>query len=85
VIGSVAPYEEIVMRAWTLWPEVFGLRGYEHRHPDARSVTAKLSTLRDMGLVVFGRTGWALTREGKRRARQVARAAGVDLAPEVML
>jgi hypothetical protein len=73
------------MRAWTLWPEVFGLRGYEHKHPDARAITAKLSTLRDMGLVVFGRSGWALTREGKRRARQVAPAARVDLAAEVML
>lgn len=84
-IGHVAPYEDIVMRAWTLWPEVFGLTGHAHVHPDANRVTSKLSLLGAQGYVTSTSTGWRLTREGARRARMVAPAAGVDLAPEVML
>lgn len=34
---------DVVLRAWRMWPEVFGLRGYERSHPDANRVAAKLS------------------------------------------
>jgi hypothetical protein len=33
---------EVVMMAWRLYPESFGLRGYERKHPDSNRVQAKL-------------------------------------------
>lgn len=35
--------EDLIVRAWGLYPESFSLRGYEGRHPDSNRVLAKLS------------------------------------------
>lgn len=35
--------EDLIVRAWGLFPESFSLRGYEGRHPDSNRVLAKLS------------------------------------------
>lgn len=34
---------DLIVRAWALFPEVFGLRGYEGKHPDAARVMGRLS------------------------------------------
>lgn len=34
---------DLVVRAWTLWPESFGLAGHSARPPDSNRVLAKLS------------------------------------------
>lgn len=34
---------ELVVAAWRRYPEIFGLRGYEHTYPDSGRVLAKLA------------------------------------------
>ena len=41
--GATHSAEDIAVRAWMLWPEVFGLRGYEGRHPNSNRVSSRLA------------------------------------------
>lgn len=43
---------DLIVRAWALFPEVFGLRGYEGKHPDAARVMGRLSG--ELGPVALG-------------------------------
>jgi hypothetical protein len=45
--------EDIIVRAWMDFPESFGLRGYQDRHPDSNRVLAKL-----MGALGLCGRGW---------------------------
>lgn len=63
--------EEITVRAWRLWPEDFGLQGFERHHPDMMRVAPRLTTrdpLSTLGLMrcddVVGR--YRLTERGRK-------------------
>ena len=63
--------EEITVRAWLLWPEDFGLQGFERHHPDTMRVSPRLTTrdpLSTLGLLrcneVVGR--YHLTERGRK-------------------
>lgn len=45
--------EDIIVRAWKDFPESFGLRGYQEKHPDSNRVLAKL-----MGSLGLCGRGW---------------------------
>jgi hypothetical protein len=48
-------YEDIVVKAWELYPDDFGLRGYSHRFPDASDIHVPLyKELKSNGLVATG-------------------------------
>lgn len=50
-------YEDIVVRAWELYPDDFGLRGYSDRYPDASDIHVPLyKELKSDGLVATGPT-----------------------------
>jgi hypothetical protein len=50
-------YEEIVVKAWELYPDDFGLRGYSDRFPDASDIHVPLyKELKSAGLVATGPT-----------------------------
>lgn len=48
-------YEDIVVKAWELYPDDFGLRGYSDRFPDASDIHVPLyKELKSAGLVATG-------------------------------
>lgn len=48
-------YEDIVVKAWELYPDDFGLRGYSDRYPDASDIHVPLyKELKSEGLVATG-------------------------------
>ncbi|MGO9150088.1 MAG: hypothetical protein ACLP1E_00340 [Acidimicrobiales bacterium] len=50
-------YEDIVVKAWELYPDDFGLRGYSDRFPDASDIHVPLyKELKSGGLVATGPT-----------------------------
>jgi hypothetical protein len=50
-------YEDIVVKAWELYPDDFGLRGYSDRYPDASDIHVPLyKELKSNGLVASGPT-----------------------------
>lgn len=50
-------YEDIVVKAWELYPDDFGLRGYSDRFPDASDIHVPLyKELKSAGLVATGPT-----------------------------
>lgn len=50
-------YEDIVVKAWELYPDDFGLRGYSDRYPDASDIHVPLyKELKSGGLVASGPT-----------------------------
>lgn len=50
-------YEDIVVKAWELYPDDFGLRGYSDRYPDASDIHVPLyKELKSRGLVASGPT-----------------------------
>ena len=50
-------YEDIVVKAWELYPDDFGLRGYSDRFPDASDIHVSLyKELKSGGLVATGPT-----------------------------
>ncbi|MBL8600697.1 MAG: hypothetical protein JNK72_02110 [Myxococcales bacterium] len=78
--------EELIVRAWELFPESFSLRGYHAKYPDSNRVLAKLSG--SDGLCGLGwlehtdQRTYACTKKGRLVARQLAAlqsAVGVDL------
>jgi hypothetical protein len=51
-------YEDIVVRAWQLYPDDFGLRGYSDRYPDSSDIHVPLyKDLKSKGLVATGPVG----------------------------
>jgi len=77
-----ADADEIALRAWTLWPESFGMRA-RPEHPDTHRVLARLSSdASTLGTQWIFRTSprtYALTPAGIERARWAARESGVTL------
>ncbi len=50
-------YEDIVVKAWELYPDDFGLRGYSDRYPDSSDIHVPLyKELKSGGLVATGPT-----------------------------
>lgn len=48
-------YEDIVVKAWEMYPDDFGLRGYSDRYPDASDIHVPLyKELKSAGLVATG-------------------------------
>lgn len=68
-------YEDIVVKAWALYPDHFGLRGYSDKYPDASDVHKPLyNTLKSRGWVKTGPRGqkkFSLTPSGWERADAV--------------
>lgn len=61
----VCAYEDIVVEAWKLWPEEFGLRGYVHEHPDSSDLHKPLyGPLKREGLVRNANKKFGLTEHG---------------------
>jgi hypothetical protein len=65
-------YEDIVVRAWQLYPEEFGLRGYTSLYPDASDLHKPLyGPLKREGLVRSQNKKFGLTEQGLSVARRV--------------
>lgn len=61
----VCSYEDIVVQAWKMWPEEFGLRGYVHEHPDSSDLHKPLyGPLKREGLVRSANKKFGLTERG---------------------
>ena len=61
----VCAYEDIVVQAWKMWPEEFGLRGYVHDHPDSSDLHKPLyGPLKREGLVRSSNKKFGLTERG---------------------
>lgn len=69
---KVVTYEDIVVKAWQMYPDVFGLRGYSDKYPDASDIHKPLyNTLKARGWVSSGPRGqkkFTLTASGWERA-----------------
>jgi hypothetical protein len=61
----VCAYEDIVVQAWKMWPEEFGLRGYDHEYPDSSDLHKPLyGPLKREGLVRSSNKKFGLTSRG---------------------
>ena len=61
----VCAYEDIVVKAWKMWPEEFGLRGYDHQYPDSSDLHKPLyGPLKREGLVRSSNKKFGLTERG---------------------
>jgi hypothetical protein len=73
-------YEDIVVRAWELYPDQFGLRGYSEKYPDASDIHKPLyNTLKSRGWVKTGPRGqkkFTLTPTGWEQADAMFRSEG---------
>lgn len=66
--GTTRPcaYEDIVVTAWKMWPEEFGLRGYTDLYPDASDLHKPLyGPLKREGLVQSRNKRFGLTERGR--------------------
>jgi hypothetical protein len=77
--------EDLIVRAWQLYPEAFSLRGYHAKHPDSNRVLAKLSGVDGLcGLGWLEHTDqrmYRVTRKGRVVSKQLqGLAAGVGTA-----
>src|SRR5690349_5553590 len=67
------PYEDIVVEAWKLWPEEFGLRGYVQLYPDASDLHKPLyGPLKREGLVHNTNKKFGLTPAGLDAAERLS-------------
>ena len=58
-------YEDIVVQAWKMWPEEFGLRGYVREHPDSSDLHKPLyGPMKRDGLVRSANKKFSLTPAG---------------------
>jgi hypothetical protein len=78
---KVCAYETIVVEAWKLWPEEFGLRGYVHEYPDSSDLHKPLyGPLKRDGFVRSpGTKKFGLTERGLAAVERIKR--GPDSAP----
>jgi len=68
----ICAYEDIVMQAWKMWPEEFGLRGYVHEHPDSSDLHKPLyGPLKREGLVYGSSKKFGLTERGLAAAERL--------------
>lgn len=68
-------YEDIVVTAWKIFPEDFGLRKYAREYPDASDIHKPLyGPLKDRGLVLSGNKKFKLTEKGLAYAAELERA-----------
>jgi hypothetical protein len=67
--GQVLTLGELTLKAWELWPDGFGLTGYEELHPDSHHVRCVLygSTMPREWLQRVGPLRWQLTDAGRER------------------
>src|SRR5580692_466696 len=82
--GTTKPlkYEDIVMRAFTMFPDEFALRGYP-KHPDSSDIHKPLyGPLKRDGLVHSANKTFALTAQGIERGRTLVERAGHKLDEE---
>lgn len=77
----VVTYEDIVVRAWALYPSDFGLRGYAEKYPDASDIHKRLyNRLKSQGWVrTAGQKKFALTPSGWERAEAIFGGAGTSM------
>src|SRR5438128_5296902 len=69
-------YEDIVVKAFQLYPQDFGLRGYSH-FPDSSDIHKPLyGPLKRAGYVLAGNKQFRLTSKGLERARELSIAGG---------
>lgn len=77
--AGLVPVGSLVVRAWEIAPERFGLPGHEREHPHSSRVLAKLSGtdgLLALGwLDVTGPSSWKLTTRGTRIVKEIRRRA----------
>jgi hypothetical protein len=67
-------YEDIVVQAWRLFPEDFGLRKYVREHPDASDIHKPLyGPLKGRGYVLSGNKKFKLTEKGVSFAAELER------------
>ena len=74
--GTCRPleYEDIVVKAWMLFPEDFGLRKYVREHPDASDIHKPLyGPLKARGLVLSGNKKFKLTEKGVAYATELTK------------
>jgi len=65
-------YEDIVVTAWKLFPEDFGLRKYVREYPDSSDIHKPLyGPLKERGFVLSGNKKFKLTEKGLEYARQL--------------
>lgn len=68
--STYLPYEDIVVRAWEMYPHDFGLRGYVERYPDASDLHKNLyKELAKGGYVEAANKRFRLTARGLAAAR----------------
>lgn len=78
---KVCSYEDVVVKAWQLFPEEFGLRGYTDRYPDASDLHKPLyGPLKEGGFVRSGgRTkSFGLTERGLEHVERLRRPAETE-------
>jgi hypothetical protein len=72
---KMVTYEDIVVKAWQLYPDDFGLRGYSDRYPDASDIHKPLyNVLKSKGWVKSGPEGakkFSLTQFGWEQANSM--------------
>jgi hypothetical protein len=78
--------EDLIVRAWEMYPESFGLQGYANRFPDSNRVLTKVmgakSGLRKLGwLRRSGVKCYKLTPIGILKAEELSDVEGPDIAP----
>jgi len=65
-------YEDIVVQAWKMWPEEFGLRGYVNEHPDSSDLHKPLyGPMKRDGLVRSANKKFSLTPAGLEAAERL--------------
>jgi hypothetical protein len=65
-------YEDIVVKAWKMWPEEFGLRGYVNDYPDSSDLHKPLyGPLKRDGLVRSANKKFSLTPTGLEMAERL--------------
>ncbi|HEY5287196.1 MAG TPA: hypothetical protein VIJ50_08840 [Solirubrobacteraceae bacterium] len=65
-------YEDIVVQAWKMWPEEFGLRGYVNKYPDSSDLHKPLyGPMKRDGLVRSANKKFSLTPAGRDAAERL--------------
>src|SRR5947209_3077262 len=72
---SAFPFEALVMHAWQMFPDLFGLQGFIDKAPDSNKVMVVLVGYRGLvargWLVKTGQKMYRITFDGRRAARRL--------------